>query len=128
VDLDLSQIRRRADADQRLATAIPDVATRQFLLQNLIERDGRFVWRFNLAAIQASLPVIASFPAMAGEYRGPVLFVHGGLSEYVRPEHEPAIRPRFPKADFARIEGAGHWVHAEQPELFVAAVAEFLRR
>lgn len=127
-DLDLAQVRRRADADGQLAVAIPDAPTRQFLLQNLVEQDGCFAWRVNLAAIRANLSAISCFPDIAGVYAGPTLFIHGGSSEYVRPEHEQAIRRRFPNAELARIEGAGHWVHADSPDAFVAAVAKFLDR
>jgi pimeloyl-ACP methyl ester carboxylesterase len=126
IALDLAAIRRRADADRLLAPLIADVATRQFLLQNLVEIEGRFEWRMNLAAILANLAEIAAIPALKGEYRGPALFVHGTRSNHVLPEHEPAIRRIFPKAAFAAIDGAGHWVHADRPEAFVEAVARFL--
>lgn len=32
----------------------------------------------------------------------------------------------FPNAAFARIAGAGHWVHAERPDEFLALVEPFL--
>jgi len=126
--LDLSQVRRRADADRKLSGIVGDVTTRQFLLQNLVEQDGRFAWRINLAAILANLPEIAAFPELPGVYSRPALFVHGKLSNYVEPAAEPAIRRMFPNAEFAAIDGAGHWVHADRPEAFVAAVADFLAR
>jgi pimeloyl-ACP methyl ester carboxylesterase len=125
---DPSRLRRRGDADAALAGAIPDIPTRQFLLQNLVERDGRLAWRMNLAAIEANLPEIASFPEASAAFPGPTLFIHGERSDYVRPEHEETIRRLFPSAELAEIAGAGHWVHAEQPERFTAAVGAFLDR
>ena len=32
----------------------------------------------------------------------------------------------FPRARVVRVKGAGHWVHAEAPELFEETVARFL--
>ncbi len=126
-DLDLTQIRRRSEADRLLAGAVPDPAERAFLLQNLVFEERRAHWRINLAAIAAGMPLISGFPAFPGRsYGGPALFVAGGRSPYLRPEHESAIRSRFPAARVVRIAEAGHWVHAEAPAAFLALAAPFL--
>jgi pimeloyl-ACP methyl ester carboxylesterase len=126
--LDLGAIARRSEADQVLAPAIPDAAERGFLLQNLVFEDGQPRWRLNLEAIERKMPDLVGFPAVPDNavYRGPTLFVGGARSDYLPPEHEPAIRRLFPNARIARIEGAGHWVHAEQPAAFVEIVEPFL--
>jgi len=36
------------------------------------------------------------------------------------------IQRLFPQARIVRIEGAGHWVHAEQPQAFLQAIGPFL--
>jgi pimeloyl-ACP methyl ester carboxylesterase len=128
--LDLAAIKRRSEADARLAAAIPDPAERGFLLQNLIFDNGGVRWRTNLAAIEREMPRLAGFPAVAEgrSYEGPVLFIAGGRSDYLQPAHEPAIRHLFPNAEIARIENAGHWLHAEQPDAFLAIVESFLNR
>jgi pimeloyl-ACP methyl ester carboxylesterase len=86
-------------------------------------------WRLNLEAIDRDMPAILAFPAFAPGlvYDGPTLFVAGARSDYVRPDHEPAIRRLFPRARIARIAEAGHWVHAEQPEAFLGTLQPFLR-
>ena len=74
------------------------------------------------------MPDLAGFPAMPpnAAYSEPVLLVAGGRSDYVLPAHEPAIRGLFPQARIARIPDASHWVHAEQPQAFLAIVGPFL--
>lgn len=126
--LDLSAITRRGEADARLAEAVPDPAERAFLLQNLVFEEGRARWRLNLAAIEAAMSALVGFPEIAPgvAYPGPALFVAGGRSDYVRPQDEPAIRRLFPQAAIRRIENAGHWLHAEQPDAFAAIVEPFL--
>ncbi|PIY73626.1 MAG: alpha/beta hydrolase, partial [Rhodobacterales bacterium CG_4_10_14_0_8_um_filter_70_9] len=47
-------------------------------------------------------------------------------SDYVSPAMHGAIRARFPAARIETVEGAGHWLHAEKPEAFLAAVEAFL--
>jgi esterase len=125
---DLRGITRRGEVDVQLASAIPDPAERAFLLQNLAIDNGHAHWRLNLEAIEREFPRIGGFPELpAGTaYDGPTLFVAGGRSGYIQPEHEPAIRQLFPQAQIIRIEGAGHWVHAEQPQAFLQIVAPFL--
>jgi esterase len=126
--LDLGAIKRRAEADVRLAPAVADAAERAFLLQNLVFDGGAARWRLNLNAIERAMPPLADFPAMpAGTtYQGPALFLSGGRSDYLRPEHEPEIRRLFPNARIARIADAGHWPHAERPEVFLDIVEPFL--
>ena len=127
--LDLTGIKRRGEADPLLAPAVPDTAERGFLLQNLVFEGGRARWRLNLEAIERDMPVLVGFPAVPEDavYRGPTLFVGGARSRYLLPEHEPAIRRRFPNARIEWIENAGHWVHAEQPAAFLQLVEPFLQ-
>jgi esterase len=125
---DLHGVTRRGDVDARLAETVHAPAERAFLLQNLIIDEGTSHWRLNLDAIERDFPEIVGFPPLpAGTaYRGPTLFVAGARSGHIRPEHEPGIRQLFPRARITRIEEAGHWVHAEQPQAFLEAVEAFL--
>lgn len=130
--LDLGGIERRAAADARLAPAVGDAAERSFLLQNLVFPDaaggGSARWRLNLEAIERAMPGLAGFPALppGAAYPGPVLFVGGGRSDYLRRGHEPEIRRLFPNARMACIADAGHWLHAEQPQAFLDIIEPFL--
>ena len=126
--LDLGGLRRRAEADARLAPAVTDAVERAFLLQNLVFEDRAPHWRLNLAAIERGMPVLAGFPALpaGAAYPGPALFIAGARSDYLRPAHEPAIRRLFPAARVARVAAAGHWVHAEQPQAFLDLAEAFL--
>lgn len=59
-------------------------SVRHFLLSNLVERDGRYVWRLNLDAISAHLQDVVGFPAFGSAYHGPTLFLGGASSGYIR--------------------------------------------
>ena len=126
--LDLAAVRRRADAGALLAKAVPDPVERAFLLQNLVLESGAARWRINLAAIEREMPVLIGFPPIppGTTYAGPSLFIGGGHSDYLRPDHEPEIRHLFPRARIARIPEAGHWLHAETPQAFLDLVEPFL--
>jgi pimeloyl-ACP methyl ester carboxylesterase len=124
--LDLAHCGSRGEADAALAEAVADPGVRAFLLQSLDLRERR--WRLNLEALGAEMPKILSFPEVSGRFEGPALFLSGANSTYVLPEHRDRIRALFPAARFAKIPGAGHWLHAEKPREFVAAVDAFLAR
>jgi pimeloyl-ACP methyl ester carboxylesterase len=126
--VDLRGITRRSEIDARLAEAIPGAAERAFLLQNLVIEEGEAHWRLNLEAIERQLHQILGFPDLpaGSEYSGPTLFVAGAASAYIQPSDEPAIQRLFPQARVRRIDGAGHWVHAEQPQAFLKVVEPFL--
>ena len=114
----------RAGADAALAEAVPDAATRAFLLQNLRVGDAP-TWTNNLPAIAAALPTIEGWPPIAGQYAGPTLFVSGERSNYVLPDHRPTILAHFPAARFDVMPNVGHWLHAQDPNGFVARVDAF---
>lgn len=126
--VDLEHVQRRAQVEAALAPAVPDPGIRAFLAANLETRDGRLRWLPNLPVLLESLPSITGFPAelQGRRYDGPTLFLRGGRSDYVLPEHEPLIRRLFPAVRIETVERAGHWVHAEAPAETVAALAAFL--
>lgn len=117
----------RAEADRLLAAAEPDAGVRQFLLQNLrFDRDPP-TWRLNLTAIASALAELSAWaPDPTVIYRGPTLFIAGARSDYIRDTDHPAIVARYPAARIAVIADAGHWVHAEAPDRFLAVLGDFL--
>jgi pimeloyl-ACP methyl ester carboxylesterase len=118
--LDLDTLPSREAADQQLRPAVPSPTVRAFLLQNL-RRDGdHWRWQMNLATIGDRLETLGHWPQPDTEpYPGPTLWIAGAESDYIRREYEPAMRALFPHLRTARVKGAGHWVHSEQPETFL---------
>ncbi|KAM9208399.1 sn-1-specific diacylglycerol lipase ABHD11 [Dugong dugon] len=113
-------------ADEQLSPVVQDIVMRQFLLTNLVEVDGRFVWRVNLDAVAQHLQELLAFPPRQESYPGPTLFLLGGNSQFVHPSHYPEIRRLFPQAQMQTVLNAGHWIHADRPQDFVAAIQGFL--
>ncbi len=128
-DVVLKGATRRAEVDEDLSGLIPDPGVRSFILQNLVQEDGRFRWRVNLAALAAHANDLGDFRPPAGaRYEGPTLFVAGSRSAYLAPRHQSGIAALFPDAVVTMVEGAGHYVHAERTEAFLAVVETFLDR
>jgi pimeloyl-ACP methyl ester carboxylesterase len=125
--LDVGSFSSRTAIEEALAGPIPSLKLRRFLLKNLGRAaDGTFVWKINLSAIAAGYPHLRVAIAGPQTYAGPVLFIRGSRSEYIRAAGEPSIPDVFPQAKIRTIEGAGHWLHADNPDEFVRLVREFL--
>jgi esterase len=59
-------------------------------------------------------------------YTGPVLFLRGGDSDYVRPSADAAIERLFPNAQRETVEDASHWLHVDKPKQVIASLKRFL--
>jgi pimeloyl-ACP methyl ester carboxylesterase len=132
--MDLDALETREDADAALRTAVPSRMVRSFLLQSLV-RDGvgaggGWRWRLNLDLLERDLGELRRFPdpPAGATYDGPVLWVAGANSHYVLPRDRERMDELFPATRLVRIKNAGHWVHSEQPEVFLQTLRAFLDR
>ena len=124
--LDLTGLSSRAEADRRLTATLDDPALRAFFLQSLDLKATPPRWRLNLDVLEAEMPKIVGWPGTKGQFDGPVLFLSGADSHYVQPGHRPEIKALFPAARFAKLPGAGHWLHADKPREFEETMRVFL--
>ncbi len=122
--VDLSRIAKRSDAQALLAPHVDTPELVSFFLQSLDVKARR--WILNLDALEREMPHIVGFPEITGSFAGEALFLTGALSDYVLPEHRPYIKRLFPKARFVKIREAGHWLHAQKPREFEAAIRTWL--
>lgn len=123
---DLNGITRRSEADARLAPAVSDPGTRAFVLQSL-EIGPPARWKMNLNGLRAAMGDLIGWPkGLTPGFAGPVLAMAGGRSDYVTADGETALRHYFPQVTLQRIAGAGHWLHAEAPEVVGPAIVDFL--
>ncbi|WP_239460205.1 alpha/beta fold hydrolase [Nocardioides daejeonensis] len=128
--MELGAIATRQDADAALLDAVPNRTVREFLLQNLRREGDSWRWQPNLALLGDQLDRITGWPddrlSGVAPYEGPVLWIAGEWSDYVRDEHVPAMEALFPRVRRVTVKKAGHWVHSQQPEVFVEVVRRFL--
>jgi pimeloyl-ACP methyl ester carboxylesterase len=130
--LDLDALTTRNEADEALRDAVPSRMVRSFLLQSLV-REGLgsgsgWRWRLNLDLLARDLGELRGFPEppSGASFDGPVLWIAGANSTYVLTEDRPHMDALFPATRLVRIKDAGHWVHSEQPEVFLETLRRFL--
>lgn len=126
--LPLSDLGDRADAEARFAE--PDPGIKAFLLQNL-RRDGdSWRWQANVGlfaadAARGSGSVIADWPLAVGSVKpfdGPVLWIAGSESSYIKPEDGETMRAFFPLVRQLTVKGASHWVHTDARQIVIEAL------
>jgi pimeloyl-ACP methyl ester carboxylesterase len=139
--IDLDRLETREQADEALRAAVRSTMVRSFLLQSLV-RDGvpgrggsggggaGWRWRLNLETLDRGLGQLRRWPDPPphATYDGPVLWIAGANSHYVLDADRPRMVELFPRVRLVRIKNAGHWVHSEQPEVFVETVRRFLQQ
>ena len=125
-NVDFSAVNARNDVDLLLSSSIKDVATRQFLLQNLTRDESGYRWRINLQAIESNMPSILDYECDIS-CDTQTLFIGGTSSNYITPEYHQPIQQRFPQSKISMIDGAGHWLHAEKPDQFINCLIPFLQ-
>lgn len=125
--VDLPTLESRQQADERLCAYLPARALRSYLLQNLVKDSTGWHWRLNLEALERGMSELSACDIESGQpFPGDALFIYGGQSPYVKPDHLPVIRRLFPFSRIRQISGAGHWVYADDPQGFVEALSAFL--
>lgn len=127
LEVDFSKVRSRSDVERQLEAHVPSQRLRQFLLKSVYWRDKQSLdWRLNLKAINENILNIFEGADVAGTFSGPVLFIRGGRSGYIKDEDLDELKIKFPGALVKTIPEAGHWVHADAPGEFLEAVRAFV--
>lgn len=121
-------LQSRGSAEAHLSEFIPEPGVRQFLMKNLYwKTKGQLAWRMNVSVLTETMEdILGEVPGEGVDV--PTMFLRGTASNYIQESDYPAIRNQFPQVSFVDFEGAGHWLHAEQPDKLFNTVVEFMER
>ena len=126
--VDFSQKPDRNQVEEVLKNYIPDFGTRQFLMKSLYWKEpGQLAFRFNLDSFNANIEYVGTALPEHQLFEKQTLFVRGGNSRYILDTDIEQIKKHFPEATLETIPNAGHWLHAENPQLFFEIVQQFLK-
>ena len=125
-DLPLEDFKKREEIDSVLSCDYEDKSMRLFLMKNLYRKENKqFAWRFNIEILLEKASNIQEADFIQGTCHVPTHFIRGGDSNYITNEDELIIDKHFSDFNIATIDGAGHWLHADNPERFYNEVIEF---
>ena len=118
-----SELNSRSDAEKLLSVRIGSEKIRGLILKNLHRTEkGRFEWKLNAKALLDNLNNIMDgirLPAtdITPVTGFPVTFVKGEDSDYLQKAEFKEILKIFPAVEFINVKNAGHWIHAERPDV-----------
>ncbi len=126
---DLSAISSRNQAESILSEKIRSERILGLIMKNLQRMpEGKYTWKINapsllsnLNKIMGGLPRPEDNPMTVTGF--PVVFLKGEHSDYIQDNDWNDILRIFPAAELKVIKGAGHWLHADNPD---AVISEFM--
>ncbi len=123
----LPSLKKRSEASEFLSSFIQDQGIAQFLLKNLYwSEPGVLGLRVNLETIVQHAHRVGDALPEDCKFYGDTLFLKGENSDYIQSYDFDMINKIFVKAIIKTINNAGHWIHAQNPKDFAAAVMHFL--
>lgn len=126
--VDFSTKPSRNDVEEILKKYIPDFGTRQFLMKSLYWKEpGQLAFRFNLAVFNEKINEIGKALQSDLIFERPTLFIRGGNSNYIQDNDFENIKKHFPNSSFETIPNVGHWLHAENSEMFYELASVFFK-
>ncbi|WP_062056459.1 alpha/beta fold hydrolase [Aquimarina longa] len=127
--LDFEVLTSRGEVDKELSLYVPDIGVRMFLLKNLYWKDkGVLGLRMNLDALIKNAHEIGVELPKQYSYQGTTIFLKGEKSNYIIKDDEVKIKSQFPNSKIEEISNAGHWLHAENPVVFLTKVLNFVKK
>jgi esterase len=132
LSIDLSKITTRREVESQLSARILAEEVKGLIMKNLQRNtDNSFTWKINASSLLNNLDGI-----MQGIERKeidntqitgfPVFFLRGEYSDYLPENDFREIQRIFPAAEFIKVAGAGHWIHADNPEAVEESLLGFL--
>ncbi|HMP28638.1 MAG TPA: alpha/beta fold hydrolase [Saprospiraceae bacterium] len=128
--LHLETAQSRSELYEKLKIYLDDEMVIQFLLKNIqrnSEGDG-FNIKFNIDLIEKKYDNIIDDIYLDFPISVSTLFCKGELSNYIIEEDFQIINTLFTNCNVQTIPQAGHWIHADQPDLLFKYISEFIQK
>jgi len=124
----INKIESRKEVETHLLNRGLELGVVYFLMKNL-KRDtatGGYQWKANIQALWNNYDYILASTIPAKPIMQPILFAAGEKSNYITNADMELIIESYPNYCNEVIEGAGHWVHADNLVGLLEAVLRFL--
>ena len=125
--LDFNSLYTRKEIDNKLKKSIEQPELRNFLMKNIFRKENKkFDFRFNLKSLSKNIYKIGEKVESAEKFNGEVYFFKGSKSEYIMEKDKDLIYKLFPESKFIKIQNAGHWLHADNPNDFLSELLNLI--
>ena len=123
----------RADVEKLVAERISDERIRGFILKNLQRSDKGFLrWKLDAGSLLRNLDKIMQEVLLPGNLSlpvtgFPVTFIKGEDSQYLPISDLKDIQKVFSAAELINVRNAGHWIHADRPDVIEEILIQQLK-
>lgn len=123
----INQLKDRKEAEMILRETLTEDGVILFLLKNLTRNGEGYEWKMNLPVLTLHYDRIIESTYPFYPISNPTLFIRGALSDYITDDDALELSDYFIDSTLITIDQAGHWVHAEQPEILLDKLLDFLQ-
>lgn len=126
--INLDSINNRNDLEKLLSNYVLEKTIKFLLSKNLYRQDnGKFAFKFYLPGIANNYKYLSNYPINNTKYYKDILFLNGSYSNYISNNDFFLIKKYFPLSKIITINGAGHCIHSDQPNIFCKIINEFIK-
>lgn len=124
--IDITKASTFQQVEQLIRVVLLDDRIVQMCLKNVKRApEGGFSWKPDVAVLLDQIDNLRQPIPNDSLFLRPVLFIKGERSPYIRNEEWNDIQKLFPASQLILVENAGHWVHADAPDVFYSIVSGF---
>ncbi len=116
----------RSQAMTVLDSHLTEAGVAQFLGKSIFKTEHGLKFRFNTQSLHDNYHNIIGWDHVPAT-QTPTLFIKGGNSDYLLPEHQASIQAQYPNAKAHIIANTGHWLHAEKPQEVLRVINKFIQ-
>lgn len=133
--IDFKDCKSLKDVGEKILQFAPDPALCHFLMKDVAKTALGYQWKINVPVLLQSIDEIIGGPRYkvlqnknGQKFTFPVLLIRGANSPYVNTSDLPLFTNLYNDFSIKTISNAGHWLHAEQPNIFLENVSCFLNK
>jgi esterase len=125
-DISLNDFSERGEIEAQISERIHSQKIVQLMMKNLGRDQNSFFWKPNVEVILNNYRLLMDTIPSHQIFNGKTVFIKGENSNYIEVDELEDFRKYFPEAQMMIVPHAGHWVHADQPKVFLQLLYKIL--
>jgi pimeloyl-ACP methyl ester carboxylesterase len=125
-DISLNDFSERSEIEEKISEKIHSQKIVQLMMKNLGRDQNTFFWKPNVEVILKNYRLLMDTMPKHQIFNGKTVFIKGENSEYIELDELEDFRKYFSEAQMMIVPNSGHWVHADQPEVFLQLLFKIL--
>jgi pimeloyl-ACP methyl ester carboxylesterase len=125
-DISLNDFSERSEIEEKISEKIHSQKIVQLMMKNLGRDQNTFFWKPNVEVILKNYRLLMDTMPKHQIFNGKTVFIKGENSDYIELDELEDFRKYFSEAQMMIVPNSGHWVHADQPKVFLQLLFKIL--